>query len=138
MLQKLKSMKVSEVMTRPVMCTSPDTPAHDILEKLNRSNISGMPVVEGTTLIGIVTETDILKLFIQGKNLRSALASEFMTRNVITAEQDSLMLSAIKAFLDNQIHHLPITHKEKLVGIIFQHDLIKNIMDGAAEFALIS
>jgi len=131
-------MRVSEVMTRPVVCTNPDTTAHDILEKLNSSNISGMPVVEGQTLIGIVTETDNLQLFIQGKNLRVTLASEFMTQNVITAEQDSLMISAIKAFLDNQIHHLPITHQEKLVGIIFQHDLIKNILDGAAEFALIS
>jgi CBS domain-containing protein len=138
MLGKLKSLTVAEIMTRPVICTSPDTPAHDILEKLNSSNISGMPVVEGNTLIGIVTTSDILKLFSQGKNLKSTQASEFMTQNVITAEHDSLMLSAIKAFLDNQIHHLPIIQQGKLVGIVVQQDLIKNFPNGAAKFALIS
>ena len=37
-----------------------------------------------------------------------------MTQNVITAEPDSLILSTIKGFLDNQVHHLPITHEKKI------------------------
>jgi len=138
MLQKLKTMKVTEVMTRPVICTNSETSAHDILGKLNSSNISALPVIDGSTIIGIVTETDVLRLFLQGKNLHTTLASEFMTKNVITAEPDSLVLSAIKGFLDNQIHHLPITHEGKLVGIVNRHDLIKNIVDSASDFSLVS
>ena len=137
MLQKLKTMKVSEVMTRPVICTSPETSAHDILEKLNSSQISALPVIESNNIIGIVTETDVLRLFLQGKNLHTILAGEFMTTNVITAEPDSLVLSAIKGFLDNQIHHLPITHHDKLVGMVNRHDLIKNIVDSASDFSLV-
>ena len=53
MLQQLKTMKVSEVMTRPVVCTSPDTSAHDILEKLNNSQISALPVIDENIIIGI-------------------------------------------------------------------------------------
>jgi CBS domain-containing protein len=137
MLQTLKTMKVSEIMTRPVICTSPETSAHDILDKLNSSQISVLPVIDDNIIIGIVTETDVLRLFLQGKNLHTTLAKEFMTQNVITAEPDSLVLSAIKGFLDNQIHHLPITHEEKLVGIVCRHDLIKNIVDSASDFSLI-
>jgi CBS domain-containing protein len=137
MLQTLKTMKVSEIMTRPVICTSPETSAHDILEKLNSSQISVLPVIEDNIIIGIVTETDVLRLLLQGKNLHTTLVKGFMTQNVITAEPDSLVLSAIKGFLDNQIHHLPITHEEKLVGIVSRHDLIKNIVDSASDFSLI-
>ena len=137
MLQQLKTMKVSEVMTRPVVCTSPDTSAHNILEKLNNSQISALPVIDENIIIGIVTETDVLRLFLQRKNLHTTLASEFMTQNVITAEPDSLVLSAIKGLLDNQIHHLPITHEGKLLGIVSRHDLIKNIVDSASDFSLI-
>ena len=125
-------------MTRPVICTSPETSAHDILEKLNSSQISALPVIEGNNIIGIVTETDVLRLFLQGKNLHTVLAGEFMTTNVITAEPESLVLSAIKGFLDNQIHHLPITHHDKLVGMVNRHDLVKNIVDSACDFSLIS
>lgn len=67
MAQNLKSMKVSEVMTRSVVCTCPNTSAHDILKKLNSSNISGMLVVEDNTVIGLVSGSDILQLSIQGK-----------------------------------------------------------------------
>lgn len=40
-----------------------------------------------------------------------------MTQNVITAEPDSIVPSAIKGFLDNQVHHLPITHKKNWSGL---------------------
>ena len=138
MAQKLKSMKISEVMIRPVVCTSPDTSAHDILEKLNSCQYSGIPVVEDNILIGMVSERDILELFIQGKNLKCTFARDFMIQNVITAEQDSLILPVIKTVIDNQILRLPITHQGKLVGIVTRHDLLKYILDTTPEFALIT
>ena len=66
------------------------------------------------------------------------LISELMIQNVITAEPDSLVHSAIKGFLDNQVHHLPITHDKKLVWIVRRHNLIKNIVDNASDFSLVS
>ena len=66
------------------------------------------------------------------------LISEFMTQNVITAEPDSIVLSAIKGFLDNQAHHLPISHEKKLVGIVSRHNPVKNIVDSANYFSLAS
>ena len=66
------------------------------------------------------------------------LISKFMTQNVITAEPDSILLSVIKGFLDNQVHHLPITHEKKLVGIVSRHNLVKNIVDSANDFSLVS
>jgi CBS domain-containing protein len=66
------------------------------------------------------------------------LISEFMTQNIITAEPDSLVLSAIKSFLDNQVHHLPITHEKKLIGIVRRHNLVKNIVGSASDFSLVS
>ncbi|MDE1043970.1 MAG: CBS domain-containing protein [Nitrospinaceae bacterium] len=61
-----------------------------------------------------------------------------MTQNVITAEPDSIVPSAIKGFLDNQVHHLPITHEKKLVGIVSRHNLVKNIVGSASDFSLVS
>ena len=78
MAQNLKSMKVSEVMTRSVVCTCPNTSTHDILKKLNSSNISGMLVVEDNTVIGLVSGSDILQLSIQGKNLKSPGKNMFL------------------------------------------------------------
>ena len=40
-----------------------------------------------------------------------------MTQNVITAEPDSIVLSAIKGFLDNQVHHLPLLMRKNWSGL---------------------
>jgi len=138
MIEKLKSIKVADIMTRPVVCASPDSSAHDILGKLNSTHFSGLPIVEDHVVIGIVSERDILQLFIQGKNLKTTPASEFMTQDVVTAEQDCHLLPLIKAFLDKQVLRLPITQQGKLVGILTRHDLLKIIIDSAPEFSLIS
>ena len=66
------------------------------------------------------------------------LVSELITQNVITAEPESLVLSAIKGFFDNQVHHLPITHGKKLVRIVSRHNLVKNIVGSASDFSLVS
>jgi hypothetical protein len=49
-----------------------------------------------------------------------------------------IALSAIKGFLHNQFHHLTITHEKKLVGIISRNNLVKNIVDSASDFSLVS
>lgn len=138
MIEKLYSIKASEIMIRPVVCANPDSSAHDVLEKLANTHFSGLPIVEDTNVVGVVSENDLLQLFLQRKNLKTTPVSEIMTRNVVTAEQDCTIMSLIKAFIDNQILRLPITQEGKLVGIISRHDLLKVINDSAPEFPLVS
>ncbi len=56
-------MKIKDVMNKDVITCKPDDPV-SILAKLFKENrISGMPVVEKGKVVGIVSETDLLKLF---------------------------------------------------------------------------
>ncbi len=138
MLEKFKSIKVAEIMTRPVVCANSDSSLHHILEKLKESHFSGLPIVEESIVIGIISEKDIIELFLQGKNLKTIAASESMTRDVITADQDCFVLPLMKAFVENQVLRVPITHLGKLVGIVTRHDLLKFIVDNKPEFPVIS
>jgi tRNA nucleotidyltransferase (CCA-adding enzyme) len=136
--EKLKNMRVSEVMTTPVVCSSPDSSAHDILKKLENCNFTGLPIVDDKAILGIVSEKDIIQLFLQGKNLRSILAKDFMERNIITADKNSYVLPSVKALIENQILRLPITYQGRLVGILTRHDILKIILDTNPEFSIIS
>jgi tRNA nucleotidyltransferase (CCA-adding enzyme) len=135
--EKLKNMRVSEVMTTPVVCSSPDSSAHDILKKLENCNFTGLPIVDDKAILGIVSEKDIIQLFLQGKNLRSILAKDFMERNIITADKNSYVLPSVKALIENQILRLPITYQGRLVGILTRHDILKIILDTNPEFSII-
>jgi len=56
-------MKIKDVMNKNVITCGPDDPL-DLVARLFRENhISGMPVVENGEVVGLVSETDLIRLF---------------------------------------------------------------------------
>lgn len=53
--------------------------------------------------------------------------STIMTRNVITAGPDDKLSVARDIFRKNRVHHLPIVHGTKLLGILTTYDIFKMI-----------
>ncbi len=60
----LAKLKVERVMTKDVITVTPDTLVEDAARVLVDNNIGGVPVLEGETLVGIVTESDLFRLLI--------------------------------------------------------------------------
>lgn len=56
-------MKVKEAMNKNVITCKPDDNIGTLVELFKNNHISGMPVVEKEKVVGIVSETDLLKLF---------------------------------------------------------------------------
>lgn len=59
----LSKTTVGELMKQPVITISPDAPVEQAAMLMNRHKIGGLPVVEGTKVAGIITESDIFRLF---------------------------------------------------------------------------
>ena len=56
-------MNVKEAMNTEVITCKPDDPLSKLVELFKKHHISGIPVVENEKVVGIVSETDMLKLF---------------------------------------------------------------------------
>ncbi len=56
-------MKIRNVMNTDVITCKPDDPVSLLSKLLKENHISGLPVVEKGKVVGIVSETDLLKLF---------------------------------------------------------------------------
>jgi acetoin utilization protein AcuB len=67
----LARLTVREVMTRTVIIVDPDRDAHEAASLLIAEKIGALPVVEGERLVGIVTETDFLRAFVDHATLGS-------------------------------------------------------------------
>src|SRR5262249_22341539 len=63
----LSRLTVGEVMTKSVIIIGPDREARDAARLMMEHKIGALPVVDDDHLIGIVTETDILRAFAQGR-----------------------------------------------------------------------
>ena len=61
----LTKLTVGQVMTGSVIIAGPDRPARDAAQLMLDHKIGAVPVVDGGHLIGIITETDIVRAFVQ-------------------------------------------------------------------------
>jgi CBS domain-containing protein len=57
----LRSVRVKEMMTYPVVTVTPDTSVGEAADLMVHKGIGCLPVVEGTQLVGVVTKTDLLR-----------------------------------------------------------------------------
>jgi acetoin utilization protein AcuB len=60
----LGQLKVEKVMAKEVMTVAEDTPLEDAARIMAEKKIGGLPVMRGKDLVGIITETDIFRSFL--------------------------------------------------------------------------
>jgi PAS domain S-box-containing protein len=115
-----------DVMSKNVTTISPDETVISAAMKMSEDNISCVVVVDNTTVVGILTETDLLK-WVAGKdtNFDKTKVAEIMSHPVVSIKPDLPVLEASKIAQTKQIKRLPVLDKNRLVGIITQTDLIR-------------
>jgi acetoin utilization protein AcuB len=68
----LLKLTVDEVMTRGVITIGPDREARDAAQLMLDHSIGALPVTDGGRLVGIITETDVLRAFVWMSGGRAA------------------------------------------------------------------
>ena len=133
-------MKVTEIMSQPVITVTPETGIKEAAELLVEHGISALPVVDSTgRLVGIVSEADLISIEARpdprsqatpleptaGSTPRSI--AEIMTRDVVVVSAQSEVAQAARAMLDSDVKRVPIMSGRRLVGIVSRRDLVKVI-----------
>ena len=72
--QSVSTRRVREVMTSAVITASPTTPVEEASKLMYENRIGCLPVIDGNTVVGIITETDLLRALVElfGANHPSA------------------------------------------------------------------
>jgi CBS domain-containing protein len=123
-------MKAGEIMRSPVLATTPRASVRDIASQLVRNGISGMPVAEpGGTILGVITEADVLAALMEGKQLEKLTAQDIMSTEPITVDTDTPVEDVIKFLNEEGIVRVPVTDKGKLVGIVSRVDVIRAVLE---------
>jgi len=113
-------MKVKEVMTEnPIVAELPGSRT-EVLKKLVKNNLTGLPVVKSDdgALVGFVTRQDI---FAKPDEDQLALV---MRRDYPTVGVNTSVHDAAKIFVERNLSHIPVVEKSKLVGILTPTDLL--------------
>jgi len=114
-------IKVEDVMTRDVASAKLPGSRDEVLEILKSKHISGVPIVKGEELVGIVTRTDLLK------HPEEEQIAILMTRNPITITPEKSIVDAARLILENNIRRLPVVEDGILTGLVTIADIVGSI-----------
>ena len=121
--------KTKDIMTKGVICVRIDTPIYEAIEIMVNNGVSGVPVVEeDMTLVGILSEQDVLRLLHTYKQERDRTAGDLMTHHVIYFKENDSLLDICYRLRDSSIRRVPVTSDGKVTGIISRADILKCIL----------
>jgi CBS domain-containing protein len=122
-------LQAKNIMTKEVICINKDTPVIDAIRLMSKNNITGIPVVkDDMTLVGILSEQDVLRLFHTFEDEKNRTANDFMTQPAIHFEENEMLLDVCYCLRDNSIRRVPVTSNGKVVGVISRSDILKCIL----------
>jgi CBS domain-containing protein len=121
-------MKLSEIMTRDVEIIQPDDTMHTAAQKMRDRDIGFLPVCDGETLMGVLSDRDItIRALADGIDINVMLSRDLMTTPAIYCFDDQDVTDAVKLMGENQIRRLVILGREsqRVVGVISLGDLAR-------------
>ena len=135
-------MKVADAMSVDVVTVSPETPLKDAAALLARHGISGLPVVEGEAVVGVVSEADVVARSTGRRESRSLLGALFggdrndenisgatvkdaMTSPAVTIAPGRQVADAARVMVERRVNRLPVVEDSQLVGIVTRADLVR-------------
>lgn len=146
-------MKVSEIMTKPVLAAQESSTLEDIARVMLDSGIGAMVVVdEKGKLSGIITESDFMakdrgipfstlrapQLFgqwLSGEGVeriyeaaRRTTAEQIMSKRVLTIDEDDSVEQLLELMLNHDLKRVPVVRDGAPVGIVARHDILKMML----------
>ena len=116
-----EEMLARDYMTKDVVSVEILSSRDDVLRILKRTGISGVPVVKGDQLIGIVTRKDILH------NAEENQIALLMSAEPLTIRPDATLSEAAEVMTNCNIRRLPVVDGSRLVGLLSVSDLVSAV-----------
>jgi acetoin utilization protein AcuB len=127
-------MLIRHLMSREILALDSATPCGEALARLRKERIRRAPVLARDTLVGMVSERDLLAVLpgsvaeFDSAHGRAALrrpVSSVMKSPVITVGPDEHLEAAAKLMLERKIGGIPVVDHGLLVGMLTESDILR-------------
>ncbi|MFD1421825.1 CBS and ACT domain-containing protein [Lactiplantibacillus songbeiensis] len=127
-------MSVADYMTPKLIVANPTTTVSAAIELMKQANIHRLPVMDGNTLVGLVTQGIIarnlpsqatsLSVYETNYLLTKTTVASIMAKTVQTITAKAQLEDAIYQMRRHKIGVLPVTEDDQVVGIITNNDIL--------------
>jgi CBS domain-containing protein len=114
---------IREVMTAQLVTVEPSTSVAAAVTVMGMQRIGALLVMESDKLEGIFTERDLVRALSYDIGAASQPVSHWMTRSPVTVGPETSVEQALEIMLAGNFRHLPVTERERVVGVVSIRDL---------------
>lgn len=132
-----RTLTVRQIMEDAVFTCSPTTAGITVAQVVIERNFGSVPVVnEERTLVGLISEFDLLKAMTNGKDLRKVTAKEIMTPedDLVTVTEEMPIMDLAKILEESHLIRVPVVKGKILVGIVARRDIVFGYVKAVAYY----
>ncbi len=108
---------------------APEASTFDAIKMMAERNIAALLVMEGETIVGIVTERDYArKVVLLGRSSKETPVRNIMSFPVVYVSPQQSNEECMALMTEKRLRHLPVLDDGKLIGIVSIGDLVKDII----------
>ena len=124
-------MNLIRLGSKPPLTVSPDEFVVELTRAMTERNVAAASVLDGTTLIGIVTERDVVqKIVAAARDPQRTRVRDVMTSPAVSIGIKTTVNEAAALMRENHFRHLVVVDDEKsVVGILAQRYVLYDILD---------
>lgn len=146
--------KVRDIMSSDPVTVGPDMSVTEAARIMVEKRIGALPVLDGETMIGIVTEGDLIMQDVKleyptylhlldgfimyppstarfENELKKAVAADVravMTTDPVTIQADAPLEDAATLLVDREVSRLPVMDGDRLVGVVSKSDIVRSLL----------
>lgn len=130
-------MRAKDIMTTPAVCVRPSTPIAEVAAIMAQRGFCAVPVVDdGDRLMGLVTETDLIRerfgLHPQPptsgrERPPKATAAQVMTSPVEFVRPQATLSALAKCMISGRRRSMPVVQGSRVVGMVTRRDVVETM-----------
>jgi CBS domain-containing protein len=107
----------------------PEASVLDAIKLMAEKNIAAVLVLEGESIVGIITERDYArKIVLLARSSRETRVRAVMSSQVMYVRPDQSSDECMALMTENRVRHLPVIDQGKLIGLVSIGDLVKDVI----------
>ena len=115
---------------REVISVTADQSVRAAVALLAERRIGAVPVLDGTRVVGVFSERDVIyAVAAHGNDALARTVADIMTAPAITVGPEEAVIGALSLMTRRRIRHLPVVEGERVVGMVSIGDLVKYRID---------
>lgn len=106
----------------------------DVASRMRFNDVGCVAVIEHGTLVGILTERDLVRAVADGNDFEKLVVADYMTPEPVAVSPETDAREAGRVMVQAGIRHLPVVENDRLLGVMSMRDIVVELIQGGDEF----